>query len=278
MLPVFADQDTGRILARWDGGQLTLSRFLSEYGQVSPLKRVSVDTPESFRDQVDGIALEPYRARMARELGIDRDPLATSQIAKRLEQMQVEHLYQDSIEARVVTDPAEVRRYYDEHPAGFTTYPKARYAMFLTPNRAAADSLVAVLKGAPVQQVEAMVESAPQVNKRKGASIKEEKDQDHGRYHTMLFEEMKPGQSYVDGPDKDGVFAVIHSLEFDPGHLLPFSEARGYAEDNVRAKHAEEMLNRLLDRHRAGIPVTTHPELLARVRLMDPAATARNQP
>jgi len=233
-----------------------------------------VDTPEAFKDQIDTIILEAYRARLAQELGLDRDPVATAQMAKRLEQMQVEHLYQDSIEARVQTTPDEVRRYYEAKPAGFTTYPRTRYAVFVEPNKAGADSIVEQLKAHA--DVEQMVAKAPTVNRLKMAAIREEGDQDHGTYHTLLFEELKPGQSYVDGPDAKGQFAIIYLMSFDPGHLLSFAEARGYAEDAVRAIKAEEMLNRFIQRHSRGVSITTHPELVERVRMMDPAASGRD--
>jgi peptidyl-prolyl cis-trans isomerase C len=273
-LPVFPASDTGRVVARYKDGQLSLSRFVYELGQISGVKRPSVDTPEAFKDQIDTIILEGYRAQFAREMGLDRDPVAVEQMAKRLEQMQVEHLSQDSIEARVQTTPEEARRYYEAKPAGFTTYPRTRYAVFVAPSKAGADSIVERLKAHP--NVEEMVAKAPTVNGLKMAAIREEGDQDHGTYHTVLFEELKPGQSYVDGPDVKGQFAIIHLMSFDPGHLLSFAEARGYAEDAVRAQKAEEMLKRFIERHSRGVAITTHPELVGRVRMMDPASSGRD--
>jgi len=261
-LPVFSPADTGRVLARTKDGALTLTRFVYEFSQISPMKRPSVDTPEGFRDQIDTIVLEGYRAQMARDLGLDRDPLAVKLIGKRLEGIQVQHLYQDSIEARVQTTPEELRRYYDAKPAQFTTYPKG-----------SADSLVELLKTKP--DVEALVAATPKLNGLKVATIKEESDQDHGTYHALLFEELKPGQSSVDGPDMKGQYAVIHLMSFDPGHLLPFTEARGYAEDAVRAQRSEEMLRTFITRHSRGVPITLYPERVNAVRLMDPAAQER---
>ncbi len=132
--------------------------------------------------------------------------------------------------------------------------------------------MVAVLKGRSVADVEQLVERMPKSGGRKMATIREEKDQDHGTYHVLLFEELKPGRSYVDGPDKTGQYAVIHSLEFDPGHLLPYAEARGYAEEQVRGRKSEEMLNAFLKRHRRGMAITLYPERVTRVRMLDPGA------
>src|SRR5207249_52742 len=66
VLPVVAPADTGRVLARYRDGQVTLSRLETELSQISPMIRPSVDTPEDMRDELDAIVLEPYRARMAR--------------------------------------------------------------------------------------------------------------------------------------------------------------------------------------------------------------------
>lgn len=273
-LPVFAPADTGRVLARTKDGALSLSRFVYELSLTAALKRPSVDTPEAFRDQIDTIVLEGYRARMARDLGLDRDPMAVKMIGKRLEQFQVEHLYQDSIEARVQTTPEDVRRYYEAKPALFTTFPRARYAMFVKPNKAGADSIVALLKTKP--DIEALVAMTPKVGGMKVANIKEEGDQDQGPYHALVFMELKPGQSYVDGPDLKGQYAVIHLMSFDPGHLLTFTEARGYAEEAVRSMRSEEMLKAFIRRHSQGVAITLYPEKVTAIRLLDPAAQERN--
>src|SRR5262249_4438551 len=102
-VPAFAPEDTGRVLARWKEGRMTLHDFAYRYLQVHPYLRQPANTPIALKVQVESFALEPYRALLATDRGLDKDPLAMRLIEHRREAILVEHLYEDSIQAHVRT-------------------------------------------------------------------------------------------------------------------------------------------------------------------------------
>jgi hypothetical protein len=64
---------------------------------------------------------------------------------------------------------------------------------------------------------------------------------------------------------------VLHLLEFDQGRLLPYEQVESYIDEALQNIHAERMLIDLIARHRRRYRVESHPELVMRVRLVDPA-------
>jgi len=267
-LPNFTPSDTARVLARWKDGQLTLSRFLQEYSELNPFKRPAVNTHDAFQDQINSIVLEPYRAAMARSLGLDRDPIAVAMIDKRYEQFLVERMYRDSVESRIQITPQQRRKYYDDHRAGFITYSAATYAVINADSKAYADSIVARLKGG--EKAEAILRADSLRTGKSAGAISVEHENDHATYHRLVFEEMKPGQTEIRGPDRGGRYFVVQLISFDPGRQLSYEEAQGMADDNLRAIEAEKKLNQLYERHRKGLAIKMHPELVMRVMLVSP--------
>ena len=146
-VPEFDPADQQRVLARSKGGEFTLGQFVTWYANQSPYTRTSATSFQALRHQVDIAVLEPAMADLARERGLERDSLAVSLIGQRLEQMQVEHLNEDSILAHVHIYAKERRAYYEKNRQGFMTYPRVRYAQFRAASRAQGDSLAARLRG-----------------------------------------------------------------------------------------------------------------------------------
>src|SRR5204862_8277494 len=107
--------------------------------------RPAMDSPPALQEQVDAAMLERVMIRLAENRGIDKDPEAASLIEKTREQLLVEHLYQDSIQSHVRVTPQMRRKYYEDHKAGFFTYPKVRFAAMNAHSRAGADSLTSRL-------------------------------------------------------------------------------------------------------------------------------------
>jgi hypothetical protein len=269
-LPEFAPSDTGRVLATYDGGVLSLGRLLAEYGAIPGVQRPPINSFDQFRIEVDNIILEPLKAHIAELRGLDKDPLAVSQIEKKYEQILVEHLYQDSVESRIRVTPAERRKYYDSHANGFTTFPLARFAQLIASDSAAAVALAARLKNG--ENAEEIIRADSIAGRGKTGMIREDRQYEETEYHPILFNELKPGQVRIVGPDRDRKFAVLQLLSFDPGHLLPWKEAEGIADDSLRAQKSEVMFKALLARHRRQFKIHLRPELVMRIKLVDPAS------
>jgi len=229
--------------------------------------RPPMDTPAALKDQVNALILEPTMIQLAHDRGIDKDPEAVALISKKREQLLVEHLYQDSIQAHVRVTPQMRRKYYEDHKPGFFTYPKVRFAAIGTHSRAGADSLKARL--AKGEKAEAILLADSLAGIRRG-SIQERYQNEHGPYQKVLFEELRPGQTTVDGPDKTGDYIVLQLLAFDPGHQLKYEEVERMVDESVQNVVADQMFKAFVARHRKQYRVESHPELVMRIRIQNP--------
>jgi hypothetical protein len=268
-MPEFAPADTSRVLARHRYGRFTLGAFLDGYTGISPLMRPTVNDFEGMRGQIDGMVLEPYMAELAIRRGLDRDSMAVGQIEGRREEILVEHLYADSISSKVWIKPEDRRKYYNDNIAGFITYPKVTFAGILRPSRGSADSLAARLRAG---EKAADLLRADSLQGRNTGSIQERSANDHGSpYYKLLFEELRPGKLSVEGPDREGSYAVIQLLSYDPGHQLKYEEVEHIVDESLQNIKAEEMLKAFLVRRKKLYRIEAHPERLARLRMVDPS-------
>ena len=266
-LPEFASMDTARVLARYRGHTYSLGQFTDAYSHIQPLLRPSVSTPEDFAHQVRNFILEPYMAKLALERGLDKDSMAVAQIEAKREQMLVERMYQDSVMSKVLVSPAERRKYYEANKAGYVTYASVRFATFAIQGRGAADSLAARLKAGERAEDILLADSLAGVHR---GSIGVRGSNEHGAYYKVLFEELRPGQLTVDGPDKEGKFLVLQVISRDPGRQLSYEEADAYAYESVQNQKAEALLNALIERQSRKHRIEIHPELVMRIKLVDP--------
>jgi len=269
-VPEFVPADTSKVLARYRGGKLTLGAFLEVYTAIAPLMRPSVNDFEGMRGQVDGIVLEPYMAEEAARRGLDKDPMAVAQIESRREELLVEHLYTDSISSKVWIKPEDRRKYYKDNLSGFVTYPHVTYAAFFRTSRPAADTLAVRLRAGEKAQDVLLADS---LLGRTTGSIQERSANDHGTpYYKLLFEELRPGKVSVEGPDREGHFAVIQLLTYNPGRQLSYEESEHYIDESLQNIKAEEKLKAFLAARKKLYHIEAHPERLGKLRMVDPTA------
>ncbi len=267
-IPRVTPADTGRVLARWKAGQFTLRRFLSVYRGVSPVRRPEVQTFESFRSFLDGSLLEPYMADLGTERGIDRDPLTISQIERKREELMVQHLFEDSVQAKVWITPEERQQYYQSRLREFWTYQGVRYAAIARGTRAAADSLADRIRHG--ESAEAIMREDSLRLGRSTGSIRSERENQPGPFFALLSQDLKPGDVMVQGPVKDDEYAVIQKLEHDPGRQLRYDEVEKIVDESLQNIKGEQMLKEFIARHRLEHRIVLHPERIMLVRLTDP--------
>jgi peptidyl-prolyl cis-trans isomerase C len=267
-VPEFSMSDTARVLAHWDGGKMTLGRFMHLYTDIQPLMRPSINTPEALRNQIDGYALEPNMAKLARDRGLDKDSAVVATIATRREQMLVDHLYADSIQSRVTVDPRARRKYYDDHLAGFVTWAQVQFAALWAPSKGEADSLRARLKAGEKAAAIITADSLLGVNR---GTVQVRLENEHGPYQKALFEMMRPGSIEIDGPDKEGHYVVLQEIAYIPGRQLSYDEASGMIDESLQNVESERLLNQFIARHSKRYPIEKHPDLVMRIRLKDPS-------
>jgi hypothetical protein len=267
IVPDFQPADTSRVLARWRDGRYSLGDFLAVYNATPVISREKVGSFPAFRGVLDRYVLEPYMAELAIERGFDRDPIVVAGMAKKEEQIRVEHLFGDSVEAKLWVSNEERRKYYEDHLPDFFGLQSVTYAVFGRTSKAGADSLVARLVAG---EGAAAILRADSLAGLQLGSIKTEGERDGGEFHQLLYEELREGDIRVLGPNERGEYLIFQKLVHDPGHQLTFEEVETLVDESVQNLKAERMLQDFVARHRARHAVVLYPELLMRVRLVDP--------
>ncbi len=268
-LPELTAKDRERILARYKGGQITLDQLVHSYDAMPAILRPAMNSPASVKEQVEAIALEPTMLQLAYDRGIDKDPVAVQLIEEKREQLLVERMFRDSIETRVRVTDAMRRKYYDDNKPGFFTFPMIRFAALSAHSRAGADSLKARLMSGEKAEAILLADSLAGLAPR--GSIQQRFQNEHGPYHKVLFEELRPGQVTTDGPDKSGDYIVLQLLAFEQGRQLPFAEVERVIDESLQNITGDSMLQSLIARNRKRYRIEAHPEWVMRFRLAPPS-------
>ncbi len=266
-VPHFEPADNQRVLARWPGGQYTLGEFNHALGELNPMMRPTVHEPDLMAEQVELLALEPFRAELAAARGLEKDSMAVAMIGARIEQFKVEAMIEDSVMSRVLISDAERRAYYAAHPREYTSFPRIRFAAFSAPTRAAGDSLAAVIRGGRRAEDILLADSLAGI---KRGSIQTRSRNEPGPFHKLMFDDMRPGQVRVEGPGTDQTFFVLQLLEYDPGQLLPYEQVLEFVDNQLRAQREEERYQQFMQRQRARFPIVAHHDRLPLVKLVAP--------
>lgn len=267
-VPEFSPQDTARLLATWrDGGRYSLGDLLHAYSEVPPLLRPTLNMPEAVIAFIESSVLEPRLAEYGAQRGLESDSLVQVLIARKREELAVGHMYQDSVARFIWVSKQERQAYYEKHKAQFHTYAKVTFAAIARGSRAGADSVAAALtSGVAAAQILAADSAAG----LKSGSIQVRSQAEGGSYHTALFEEMRKGDVQVRGPDREGYYAIIQVLDYDPGVQLSYDESAHMIDESLQNQKAEAALKALIARLRTRFHIESRPELLPHVAFRDP--------
>lgn len=270
-VPEFDDADGRRVVARWNAGResLTVAAAVHEYTNLPIMGRPSLNTPEDFEEFCLNVILEPRLADLARRRGYDRDSVYVTLMARKNEEIRVTHMVEDSVFSRVYVTREDRRRYYEEHLADYKTFPRVRYALVLSASKATCDSMKAVFDSHP--DAEAVVAAYQQRFGEDQAKVDFESQAEPTFVYRNLFQELRPGQSAVNGPDAAKRWYVVKSISRDEGRTLSFEEADHYVSESVNNLRAEQALEAFVARHATRYRTEWHPELVMRVRLVDSA-------
>jgi len=179
----------------------------------------------------------------------------------------VEHMYQDSVFTKIWVSKDERKAYYQKNLPQFFTFATVRYAAITRPSKAGADSVEKALKAG--MKAEALL-AADSVAGRVSGSIQTRQQNEQGPYQKALFEEMRPGDTQVRGPDRNGDYAVLQVLSYDGGRQLSFEESEQMIDESLQNQKSEKALNELIARLQKRYDVAMRPEKLMLVKLVDP--------
>jgi hypothetical protein len=164
--------------------------------------------------------------------------------------------------------PQERHRYFQDHQHEYVGWQSVQFAALVRRTRAGADSVVARLKaGEPA----ASILRADSLGGFNSGSIRSMREDERGEpYYKILFEEMRPGNVEVVGPDKRGDYLVLQKLAHEPSRPMRYEEVQGLVDESVQNLKAEQLLKQFIARHRPRHRIELHPELLMRILLSDP--------
>lgn len=266
-VPEIAPADTGRLLVTYKNGRITVGTLLHAYTDLPPVMRPSLTTAERVADYADAIMLAPRMIELAVQRGLESDPVVKRAVANKTEELLVTKMVEDSVFTRVMVTPKERRDYYEKNRNGFVTYPKVRYATIVRDTRPEAEAIKArIMAGEKATDIA----HADSLRGDFRSGIRELSEGEHDPMNKLLFEELRPGQAQVLGPDSKKMFACFALIDYEPGQQLSYAEVEGIIDESVRNLKAEAALNAFVDRIKTGIPITARYDQLMRVMLVTP--------
>lgn len=266
-IPEFDPADTSRTLARWSTGRFSLNDLLHTYSDIPPIMRPALNTEEGLLTFMESAVLEPTIAEYGAEKGLEKDPIVVGPMDKKLEELLVGHLYQDSIASRVWVSKEERRAYYQKNLSQFFTYPTVQFAAIVRNSKAGADSVERALRSGVTAVALLAADSA---QGRVSGSIQSRHQGEQGQYHKALFEEMRPGDIQVRGPDRLGDYAIIQLISYQQGRQLSYEEGEQTIDESLQNIKSDEALQAMIERLKKRYEIAWRPELLMLVKLVDP--------
>lgn len=267
--PEFSNEDTARTLASWNQGRnrLSIGMLMRYINDIPPIMRPRLDNTEAALRFAQGLALDPYMAEYGAEMGLDEDPVVKQRLDRKLEELMVEHMYQDSVGTRIYVTKPERLAHYEKNKAQYYTYPRVTFAAIVRESKAGADSVANFLARGGDARV---LLHADSLAGRTSGSIRERRQDEGGPYHKALFEEMRPGDVQVRGPDKQGDYAILKLLDFDPGRQLAYDEVVSLIDESLQNIKAQAAIDAMLARLQQRYTVTMRFDLMPLIRLVDP--------
>jgi hypothetical protein len=266
--PEFHMSDTSRVIARWkDGGRFSIGDLIHAYTDIPPLMRPSLQRWEVLIAFVESIILEPAIADYGVQMGLEKDSLVTVPIRRKTEELLVDHMYQDSVGTRVWVSKDERKAYYQKNLSGYFTFPSVEFAAIVRESKAGADSVQRALKSGVKA---AALLRADSLAGRTSGTIQSRQQNENGPYQKALFEEMRPGDIQVRGPDKAGDYAILQLISYDGGRQLSFDECEQMIDESLQNQKADEALKAMIARLKPRYPIAWRPEQVMLIRLVDP--------
>jgi len=266
--PQFSMADTARVIARWmHGGRYSIADLLHAYTDIPPLMRPSLQRWETLLAFVESMVLEPSITDFGVRMGLEKDSLVTVPVQRKTEELMVDHMYQDSVGTRVWVSKDERKAYYQKNLNKFFTFPSVTYAGIVRESKAGADSVQRALKSGVKA---AALLHADSLAGRMSGLIQTRQQNEGGPYQKALFEEMRPGDIQIRGPDKVGDYAILQLISYDGGRQLSFEESEQLIDESLQNQKADEALKAMVARLKPRYPVAARPELVMLIKLVDP--------
>jgi hypothetical protein len=145
-LPRIDPADTSRVLAFLQGRPMTIGRYLDFWGYQPGLSRPEVRSRAALEAAVDRPLLAPELVRRARSMGLERDSVFVSALARRREGFALDHYYRDEIQTKINMDEARIRAFYERDRERYDDKPSIEAHILMVDRKPLADSLLARIR------------------------------------------------------------------------------------------------------------------------------------
>ncbi|MDQ1257932.1 MAG: Peptidyl-prolyl cis-trans isomerase [Candidatus Hydrogenedentes bacterium] len=219
-----------KVLAEFAGEVITDRDLDIEIEKMPAYMRDSIDGPEKKADFLKNLVAQRLLLDKAQRLELDKTPEIQDQLTQQLDQLMVQKLITDEVDARISVTDEDVDRFYKAEPAKFTDPATVEVRV------AKADTAEAV------QAIETLPEKP--VTVRKGGAIPGVPASPEAV--EALFAAEPEGRV---GPyELDKAWYLFQVVSKTPERLKPFEEVRDQAKRMFEMQKRQEELNALIER------------------------------
>lgn len=274
---------SGPVLARVDDTEITagdLQEVLARYSHT-PFVLARYSTPEKKKELLDGLIRYELMAREALRRGYDRDPdvqrIAKKQMVAQFEKREIN----DKLRAEDVS-PADVEKYYREHPAEFVRPEEVRVSQILVRDETAARQIADAAKGAgrndPKSFRDLVERYSEDPDSKPRAGDLMFFDRKTTREPKALVEAafaMTQVNDVVGPIASDKGFHILKFIDRRPEMTRPFAEVKGDIQRRLLEQMRTQRKRDLLEETRKSIRVEIYEDELAKIALAPPADGGR---
>ncbi len=139
------------VLAEFDGGKVTAEQINSFLNSLNPMYKIQFQDPQRRDMLINQIIESTILAKAAKDEGFDKDPEIQSMIDLQINGILASRYFEKKIKAlgdKVTVSDADLKKYYDEHPAEFDKA-KVKARHILVDNESDAKSIYEQVKTNP---------------------------------------------------------------------------------------------------------------------------------
>ncbi len=260
VLPQASPEELKKTVITYNGGSWTVQNL---YDMVNRYMRGVVDLNQADRlkEQLEGLVVSDLLLARARSKGLEQNPKVKAQLDRTRDNMLAEAVYREEVAGKVMLNPDQVKKYYQDNKKEFFQPAKALVHIIAVPEKAQAQEIYDLLsKGADFSQLAR--ERSVDPSKASGGALRwvESNDAELPELSRMAF-----GMS-LNQPSRPFAyrnnFAVIRVTEKTPAKQRSFEESQREIEYKLRQAQEETIMGDLLASLKTKYPIKIDQALL----------------
>lgn len=262
LLPQASPEELKKTVLTYNGGSWTVQHL---YDIVNRYMRGVMDLSQGDRlkEQLEGLIISDILLAKAKSKGLEQNTKVKAQIARTKDNMLAEAYYREDVSGKVILDPEQIKRYYQENKKEFYQPAKAFVYLMTLPDKAQAEETYDLLKkGADFSQL--AKERSIDPTKASGGALRwvDNNDPELPEISKMALG-LTLNQPTRPFPYR-GSYAIIKVTEKAPAKQRTFEEAQREIEYKLRQTQEEAILNDLLGKLKSKYPIKIDQALLAK--------------